>query len=160
VTDVVAYDVVPIGWVRSSRTEPIDDDWDSVTARIELDPQQFAVDSLTGLDEFSHVEVVYLFDRVDESAVTNGARHPRNNADWPRVGIFAQRAKLRPNRLGVSVCRLQQVDGLALGVEALDAIDGTPVLDVKPVMAEFMPRGAVHQPDWSHELMTTYWSRS
>lgn len=157
---MVAYDVVPIGWVRSSRTEPIDDDWDSVTARIELDPQQFGTDSLEGLGAFSHVEVVYLFDRVEARAITAGARHPRGNTDWPTVGIFAQRAKMRPNRLGVSVCRLQQIDGLRIGVEALDAIDGTPVLDLKPVMTEFMPRGEVRQPAWSHELMTTYWSRS
>jgi tRNA-Thr(GGU) m(6)t(6)A37 methyltransferase TsaA len=160
VSGTTAYDVRPIGWVQSSRHEPIDDDWESVTATVTLDPDRFNDESLAGLDDFSHVEIVYLFDQVDESDIQPGARHPRSNPDWPRVGIFAQRAKMRPNRLGVSACRLLGIDGLTLHVEALDAIDGTPVLDIKPVMAEFLPRGEVRAPDWSHELMATYWSRS
>jgi tRNA-Thr(GGU) m(6)t(6)A37 methyltransferase TsaA len=147
----------PIGRVSSAREEPLDDDWDAVTATVTLDGDRFAPDALSGLGAFSHVEVVYLFDRVDPDTIETGARHPRGNDAWPRVGIFAQRAKDRPNRLGVSVCRLLGVDGLAITVEALDAIDGTPVLDLKPYMAEFAPRGEVRQPAWSHELMTGYW---
>jgi tRNA (Thr-GGU) A37 N-methylase len=50
-----------------------------------------------------------------------------------------------------------RVDGRSLHVAELDAIDGTPVLDIKPVMVEFLPRGAVRQPPWSHELMRRYW---
>jgi tRNA (Thr-GGU) A37 N-methylase len=155
-----SYDVVPIGWVRSSRSEPIDDDWDSVTSTVELDPVRFGPDAVAGLAEFSHVDVVYLFDQVDESAVQTGARRPRSNPDWPEVGILAQRAKMRPNRIGVTSCRLVGVDGVTLQVAGLDAIDGSPVLDVKPVMAEFLPRGTVRQPSWASELMATYWSRT
>ncbi len=55
------------------------------------------------------------------------------------------------------MCRLLAVEGLTLTVHALDAIDGTPVLDVKPYLAEFAPRGEVRQPAWSHELMSGYW---
>lgn len=150
-------EMTPIGRVGSSRTEPLDDDWDTVTATITLDADRFTPDVLEGLTEFSHVEVVYVFDRVDPAGVELRARHPRDNPEWPRVGIFAQRAKGRPNRIGVSVCRLLAVDGLALTVHALDAIDGTPVLDVKPYLAEFGPRGEVRQPAWSHELMSGYW---
>jgi tRNA (adenine37-N6)-methyltransferase len=150
-------EMVPIGRVRSPRTEPLDDDWDSVTATVTLDADLFTPDALDGLDAFSHVEVVYVFDRVDPATVQTGARHPRNNPDWPAVGIFAQRAKGRPNRIGVSVCRLLAVDGLTLTVHALDAVDGSPVLDVKPYLAEFAPRGEVRQPAWSHELMSGYW---
>lgn len=94
---MTGVDVRPIGWVSSPRTEPIDDDWDSVTATITLDGEQFESDALWGLDEFSHVEVVYLFDRVDPDTVQTAARHPRGSPDWPKVGIFAQRAKGRPN---------------------------------------------------------------
>ncbi|MBV9485203.1 MAG: SAM-dependent methyltransferase [Frankiaceae bacterium] len=152
------YDVTPIGWVHSSRSDPIDDDWDAVAASIVLDEARFGKESIQGLEAFSHIEVVYLFDRVDPARLELGARHPRGNPEWPAVGIFAQRAKLRPNRLGVTACRLREVDGLTLHVDGLDAIDGTPVLDVKPVMAEFLPRGEVVQPAWSHELMATYWT--
>ena len=98
------------------------------------------------------------FDRVDPAQVQTGRRHPRGNNDWPAVGIFAQRAKARPNRIGVSVCRLLRVDGLTVTVEGLDAIDATPVLDLKPYMAELAPRGELRQPAWSHELMAGYWA--
>ena len=146
-----------VGWVVGGRARPVDDDWDRETATIRLDGS-FEPDALAGLEEFSHVEVVYVFDRVDADSVERGARHPRGNTDWPRVGIFAQRAKDRPNRIGVSVCRLLGVDGRELRVAGLDAIDGTPVLDVKPVMREFLPRGEVSQPAWSSELMRGYWT--
>ncbi|MGA2520300.1 MAG: SAM-dependent methyltransferase [Acidimicrobiales bacterium] len=147
----------PIGWVRSSRAETVDDDWDSVTSAIDLDDGQFTAESLRGLDAFSHIDVVFVFDRVDASKVELGARRPRNNPAWPEVGIFAQRAKNRPNVLGVTTCALLAVDGLTLEVRGLDAVDGTPVVDLKPYMAEFGPRGVIRQPDWSHELMQGYW---
>jgi tRNA (adenine37-N6)-methyltransferase len=150
-------DVTPIGRVASPRTQPIDDDWESVTSTITLDAARFGPDALAGLTDFSHVEVVYVFDRVDPAGVQTGARHPRGNTAWPEIGIFAQRGKGRPNRIGVTVCRLLGVDGLTLTVRALDAIDGTPVLDLKPYMVEFAPRGEVRQPAWSHELMAGYW---
>jgi tRNA-Thr(GGU) m(6)t(6)A37 methyltransferase TsaA len=152
----VSLEVEPIGRVVGGRAEPVDDDWDRETATIRLQPA-FSPDALAGLEEFSHVEVVYVFDRVDPDALERGARHPRGNTDWPRVGIFAQRAKDRPNRIGVSVCRLLGVDGVELRVAGLDAVDGTPVLDVKPVMREFLPRGEIRQPGWATELMQEYW---
>jgi tRNA (adenine37-N6)-methyltransferase len=147
----------PIGFVRSPRTEPIDDDWGSVVSCVELDSAQFTRDSLRGLEEFSHVEIVYVFDRVNPGSFELGARRPRNNPDWPAVGVFAQRNKRRPNRIGVSTCQLLGVDGLELTTRGLDAIDGTPVLDIKPYMAQFAPRGPIRQPRWSHELMRRYW---
>ena len=156
---MVDFTVTPIGRVSSPRDEAIDDDWGQVEATITLDAALLAPDATAGLGEFSHVEVVFVFDRVDDAAVQTGARHPRSNPGWPAVGILAQRAKMRPNRLGVSICQLLAVDGLVLHVRGLDAIDGSPVLDVKPVMAEFGPRGPVHQPAWSSELMSTYWER-
>jgi tRNA-Thr(GGU) m(6)t(6)A37 methyltransferase TsaA len=145
-----------IGTVTSSRTEAIDDDWGDVTATISLEPP-FDARAVAGLDGFSHVEVVFLFDHVDPDAVCVTSRHPRGNADWPEVGIFAQRAKDRPNRIGLSTCAVVAVEGASIVVRGLDAIDGTPVLDVKPYMLEFGPRDEVRQPTWSHELMRGYW---
>ncbi|MBK8047573.1 MAG: SAM-dependent methyltransferase [Anaerolineales bacterium] len=146
----------PIGVVHNHRKDPIDDDWDGVVSEIIL-ADGIGEAALTGLETFSHVEVVFFFDRVDELDITMGARHPRGNSDWPLTGIFAQRGKNRPNRLGVSTARIVGRDGRVLKVAGLDAIDGTPVLDLKPVMAEFLPRGEVSQPEWSHELMRAYW---
>src|SRR5262249_44983588 len=126
----------PIGHVRSSRTDLSDDNWGSVTARIEL-VQSLPAESLQGIEAFSHAEVVYFFDRVTDAEVERGARHPRGNTAWPKVGIFAQRGKGRLNRLGVTVVEVIRREGRALTVAGLDAIDATPVLDVNPVMAEF-----------------------
>ena len=147
----------PIGVVRSSRDAAIDDEWDAVTAIIELGPAQLEADATAGLEEFSHIEVVFLFDRVDPGAVCRGARHPRGNPDWPSVGILAQRAKDRPNRIGLTTCRVVRVDRLLIEVSGLDAIDGTPVLDIKPVMNGFAPRGELREPAWATELMAGYW---
>jgi tRNA-Thr(GGU) m(6)t(6)A37 methyltransferase TsaA len=147
----------PIGRVRSPRTEPIDDGWGDVESTIRLDADRFGPDVLAGLDDFSHVDIVFVFDRVDETEINLGSRHPRNRTDWPRVGIFAQRAKARPNRLGVTTCELVDVSELTLTVRGLDAIDGTPVLDIKPHVREFQARTPVRQPAWIGELMSNYW---
>jgi tRNA-Thr(GGU) m(6)t(6)A37 methyltransferase TsaA len=146
----------PVGIVRAERREAEDDFWGGSTATIELvsgaDPE-----SLAGIEAFSHVEILFLFDRVAPEKIVAGARHPRNRSSWPRVGIFAQRAKSRPNRIGSTIVRVIKVEGMRLVVAELDAIDGTPVLDIKPVMQEFLPREPVTQPDWATELMRDYW---
>jgi tRNA-Thr(GGU) m(6)t(6)A37 methyltransferase TsaA len=113
---------------------------------------------VAGIQDLSHLVVVFQFHLMDESAVQGGARHPRGNTDWPKVGMFAQRAKMRPNRMGVSSCRLLGVEGLDLRVRGFDAVDGTPVLDVKPYMREFEPPTLqVREPAWASELMAPYW---
>ncbi len=148
--------LTPIGLVEARRTTPTDDNWGGSQATIVLDAA-LPEAALDGIEAFSHVEVLFLFDRVDPASIVTGARHPRGNPAWPAVGIFAQRAKNRPNRLGSTICRVVRRDGRRLVVAELDAIAGTPVLDIKPVMREFLPRGDIRQPGWSHELMRHYW---
>lgn len=148
--------VLPIGVVRSPVKSAVDDVWGGVISRIELDPAAVGPAAADGLDQFSHIDVIFHFHLVPADDVETGARHPRNRTDWPAVGILAQRAKRRPNRLGITTCRLVSVDGLSLTVAGLDAVDGTPVLDVKPYMQEFGPKGEIRQPDWSRELMASY----
>lgn len=147
----------PIGIVRSERSAASDDAWDKVEARVELDAAQFGPEATAGLNEFSHIEVLFHFHQAAPASIETGARHPRGNAFWPKVGIFAQRGKDRPNRIGATICALVSVDGLTLRVRGLDAIDGTPVLDIKPVMCGFLPRGAVREPAWAKALMKRYW---
>src|ERR1700760_470900 len=138
---MTSFEIQAIGVVRAGRDEPVDDGWDSVPSRIELDPAVIDPDATLGLETFSHIEVVFVFDQVEDDAVCRGARHPRGRADWPLVGILAQRAKDRPNRLGVTTCGVVRVDGTTIEVTGLDAIDGTPVVDIKPYMDGFAPRG-------------------
>jgi tRNA (Thr-GGU) A37 N-methylase len=147
----------PIGSVVGGRVEAFDDDWNTEQALIRLDASRFGPDSLAGLDAFSHLEVVFRFHLVDPSSVVASSRRPRGNPEWPEVGIFAQRGRNRPNLLGVSRCRLLAVAGPDVRVRGLDAIDGSPVLDIKPYMAEFGPQGEIVQPVWATELMRTYY---
>jgi tRNA-Thr(GGU) m(6)t(6)A37 methyltransferase TsaA len=149
------FEIEPIGVVRSSRVLPEDDRWDTETAVIEL-LRPFDERSVLGLSSFSHCIVLYVFDQASWD-VSRMSRHPRGNTDWPEVGIFAQRAKDRPNRLGLTVCAILGVEGSTLRLSGLDAIDGTPVVDIKPWMIEFGPRSEVWQPNWSSELMKGYW---
>lgn len=147
----------PIGFVSSPRSDLSDDHWGSVESTIALDFEVISKDALLELEEFSHLEVVYYFHRVASDDIDRGARHPRGNREWPRAGILAQRAKHRPNRLGVSRCQLLSIATGILRVRGLDAIDGTPVLDIKPYFVEFGPIGEVRQPAWTHELMRDYY---
>jgi tRNA-Thr(GGU) m(6)t(6)A37 methyltransferase TsaA len=155
-TDESEWLVRAIGVVSSPRREAIDDDWGDVEATITLVPP-YGPAALIGLADFSHIEVIYVFHQVDPDSVHSGSRVPRGNPAWPEVGILAQRAKNRPNRLGLATCELVDVTGSDIRVRGLDAIDGTPVLDIKPYMTEFAPRSPVTQPRWSHELMEKYY---
>lgn len=144
--------------VRNSRREIEDDNWGDVISILELDPSMPG-DALHGLEDFSHAEILYYFHLVPDSKIETGARHPRNNTDWPKVGILSQRGKNRPNRLGATLVKILRREGRHLEVQGLDAIDGTPILDIKPVMREFLPREEVHQPEWATELMKQYWKK-
>ncbi len=148
-----------MGLVHSTRKQMEDDNWDSEDAYIELDPQQFSAESLAGISDFSHVEILFHMDKVDPAKIEKTARHPRNNLEWPKVGIFSQRGKNRPNQIGTTICRVLKADGSKLFLEGLDAIDGSPVLDIKPWVIEFAPRGNVFQPKWITELMKSYWKK-
>lgn len=118
----------------------------------------FGTDSTAGLEAFSHLEIIFRFHLTDPTDLNLGARRPRDNPDWPEVGIFGHRNMRRVNWLGVSRCRLLKVDGLDLQVEDLDAVDGTPVLDIKPWFNEMGPRGEIRQPSWTTEMLERYYA--
>ncbi len=152
--------VKPIGRVHSTVKELADDCWGGIIATIELDENLFGPESTLGLEQYSHAEVVFLLDKIPVENVEKGARNPRGRADWPKMGIFAQRSKDRPNRIGVTICKIESVHGLKIRVRELDAVDGTPVLDVKPYFKGFAPRGEVREPAWAGELMAGYFRKS
>lgn len=147
-----------IAFVKNLRTEIEDDNWGNVVSVIELD-ESLPEEALHEIESFSHVEVIYHFHKVPDAKIETGSRHPRNNTDWPKVGILSQRGKNRPNRLGATLVKVLKREGRQLHVMGLDAIDGTPILDIKPVMREFLPREEIHQPGWATELMKNYWNK-
>ena len=150
------FSIKPVAFVNNTRKEILDDNWGSIISTIEL-VETINESSLKGIEEFSHLEIIFYFDKVSDDKIQYEARHPRNNKDYPEVGIFAQRGKNRPNKLGVTIVELVDVNKRVLKVKGLDAIDGTPILDIKPVMKEFLPKSEVSQPSWSTSLMENYW---
>lgn len=150
------FTVKPIAFVQNKRIEIKDDQWGEVYSELIL-AHEFPEASLEGIEDFSHLEIVFYFNRVKDENVQVDSRYPRNNTSYPKVGIFAQRGKNRPNKIGLTTVELKQRKGRIVIVKGLDAIDGTPVLDIKPVMREFLPKGLIKQPEWSEDLMKNYW---
>lgn len=145
----------PVAFVTNNRTEITDDYWGAVVSEIELAPG-IPADALDGIDQFSHLEIIFHFHQAGKKDIVYSG-HPRGNPAWPITGIFAMRKKDRPNGLGLTVAELVKREGNKIWVKYLDAIDGTPVVDIKPVMKEFLPTGEIRQPAWSTELMQQYW---
>lgn len=145
----------PVAIVKNSRTDLSDDYWGNVISEIEL-VENIPADAFNGIEEFSHLEILFYFNESDKAKVVLKG-HPRGNKAWPEVGIFAQRKKDRPNSIGLTTVELLERKGNTIKVKYLDAINGTPVLDIKPVMKEFLPGQEIKQPQWSIELMQEYW---
>jgi tRNA-Thr(GGU) m(6)t(6)A37 methyltransferase TsaA len=148
------FRVRAIGSVRSPVTEPVDLDWGSVESRVVLEPAYRA--GLKGLGEFSHVLVIALLDGAAFDPSRHLVRRPRGLPEMPELGIFAQRAKDRPNPIGVTVVPLIAVEPDGIVVRGLDAIDGTPVLDLKPHFPDFDAPEAPTVPTWVARLMCGY----
>lgn len=154
----MTYEISPVGWVCEGRSDPSDTDhWGEVVSTIAID-DRIGEDSLSGLEGFSHVEVVFVFHLATERDDYAGTRRPRGRDDLPSVGAFADRGPRRPNRIGVTMCEIVSASGRLLQVRGLDAVVGTPVIDIKPVMREFLPSN-VHQPAWADLLMCDYFKR-
>jgi len=153
-----SFTLEPIARVVGGRAEPTDDYWGGTRSIIRIDEQRFTPDATRGLDAFSHLEIVFRFHLTDPTDLDLGARRPRDNPHWPEVGVFGHRNMRRINWLGVSRCRLLKVNGLDLHVEELDAVDGTPVLDIKPWFVEFGPRGNIHQAQWTTDMLSRYFA--
>ncbi|WP_078394572.1 SAM-dependent methyltransferase [Shouchella patagoniensis] len=151
------FTLQPIATVKNDRLVVEDDQWGEVVSTIKFHPSINPV-ALEGISSFSHLEIIFCFHLVEDRHVQWEARHPRNNKEYPKVGIFAQRGKNRPNKLGVTTVKLLEHSSAdELIVKGLDAINGTPIIDIKPVMKEFLPFENVTQPEWVSDLMGRYW---
>jgi len=152
----MSFTIKPIAYVKNSRQKIEDDHWGSIISEIEL-VEEVSELALSGITDFSHLEIIFYFDKVSEDKIQYNARHPRNNPSYPKVGIFSQRGKNRPNKLGLTSVELLSHNERTITVRGLDAINGTPIIDIKPIMKEFLPKGEIKQPNWSTELMEKYW---
>lgn len=150
------FTIHSIGTVINGRNDVSDDFWGGLVSEIRLAPP-FGEDALSGIEAFSHLEIMYVFHEAVNGHPLTGSARPRENPRWPETGIFAQRKKNRPNFIGTAMAALVKKEGTSIFVRDLDAINGTPVIDIKPVMKGFLPRGAVTQPAWADEVMQDYW---
>jgi len=146
----------PIAYVKNKRITIADDNWLTITSEIELE-ESIITEAFEGIDHFSHLEIIFYMNKVADEKATAKHRHPRNNEKLPKLGTYAQRNKNRPNKLGLTTVQLIERNGRKIKVKYLDAIDGTPILDIKPVMLEFEPKGEIKQPTWVSEIMNNYW---
>ncbi|MBW9215637.1 SAM-dependent methyltransferase [Mumia sp. zg.B53] len=152
---MTTFPMKPVGVVHGPAEDPSGDrGWGDVDSVVEVD-ERFGERPFEGLDGFSHVELVFVFDEVEERADYREPQRPLGRRDMPAIGIFADRGPVRPNRLGHSACEIVAVEGRRLTVRGLDAVDGTPVLDIKPAMPAFLPEH-VEQPEWAQRLMESY----
>ncbi|WP_199548053.1 SAM-dependent methyltransferase [Streptomyces sp. N35] len=152
---MTTFELTPVGTVRNERTDVQNSDhWGAVRSTIIFD-ERFGDACLQGLEGFSHVEVLFVFDQLPEREDYREPQLYRGRTDLPLLGVFAGRAPRRPNRIGVTSCAIESVRGRELTVVGLDAVTGTPVIDVKPVMREFLPEN-VSQPEWVGDVMSEY----
>lgn len=146
----------PIAYVQNERKEAIDDNWEPIISIIEL-TEDIPETTLEGMEGFSHFEIIFYMNQVKDEKAVPQYRHPRNNPDLPKLGTFAQRNKSRPNKLGLTTVEFIKREGNRIWVKYLDAIHGTPILDIKPVMKAFEPKSPVRQAAWVDQIMDKYW---
>ncbi|MDW4916305.1 TrmO family methyltransferase [Streptomyces californicus] len=154
------YIQVPvIATVVEGSTGRLDDYKGGVASVIRLVPS-LPESALQGIEEFSHLEVVWHFSQGSDSDVELEPRSPRGNPGWPATGGLVHRNHRRPARIGISYPRLLRVEGRDLHVTDLDADAGTPIVDLAPVFAEMLPRGTVQQPPWPSDMLQDYWKNA
>jgi len=147
--------LTPIGYVRNKVASPVDSGWGAVESRIVLEPKW--VGALDGLEGFSHAQILtYLHQIAAEDLVVPAQRRPRGRSDMPLLGVFAQRARVRPNPIGLTACAIVRVGSGELIVRGLDAINGTPVLDIKPYVPLFDRVESPVVPAWASRLFEDY----
>jgi len=146
--------VEPIGVVKSPVTQTIDENWSHVLSEIHLAPN--LAPGLTGIDQFHYIIVVFHMHKASFDPKRDLIRRPQGRPDMPELGIFAQRAKHRPNPIGMTAVQLTKVDANVLTVRGLDAVDGTPILDIKPYYPAFDRIEVPRSPEWVGRLMEKY----
>jgi tRNA-Thr(GGU) m(6)t(6)A37 methyltransferase TsaA len=151
--ELMAISIEPIGFVRAPSSAGGDEGWGAVTSELHVHEQ--LAPGLAGLEQFSHILVVYWMHQ-SSFAPEDLVRRPRGRADMPELGIFAQRAKHRPNPIGLTAVRLLERRGALLRVAGLDAVDGSPLLDIKPYFPPFDRVEKPEVPEWVDRLMAGY----
>ncbi len=149
-SDIIMH---PIGYVKNNVKSKKDTSWGEDVSTIILSEKYYT--GLKGIEDFSHAIIIYYLDQAIYESEKHLQRKPQNREDMPLVGIFSQRGKNRPNKIGTTSVQIVSADDKSLKVKGLDAIDGTPVLDIKPYYPSYDKKDA-HVPEWVDRLMEHY----
>ncbi len=104
---------------------------------------------LLGLDGYSHIQVFWWFSQNDTAQKRSILQvHPRGNRENPLTGVFATRARFRPNLIALTLCKITSIQENVIEVEKIDAFDGTPVLDIKPYIPGYDNVEQAATPEW------------
>lgn len=140
----------PIGIVHNEIKQTGFHDHQNIVSEIEIDAKW--AELLDGIDEFSHIIVLFWMHKVPSDAEPPAKVHPKGRADLPLVGLFATRSPHRPNSIGITIVKLLERRGNVLTVQGLDAIDDTPVIDIKSYMIPNVARKDLRMPEWVAKL--------
>lgn len=146
--------IEPVGFVSSPVSERMDENWGEIKSKIILKPE-FA-GALLGLEGFSHAIIVTYLHEANYEKEKHLQRRPRNLKTMPMLGIFSQRAKNRPNPIGITAVQVLKVGNDYLEIKGLDAIDKTPILDIKPYYPHYDKIEDSKVPEWVNILMKGY----
>lgn len=147
-------EMTPVAVVRNDVQQAVEANWGKVISEIHVDAELAA--GLQGLEDWSHVIVLFLMHESDYQPAQHLVSRPVKRDDMPEIGVFAQRSRNRPNRIGISAVRVLGIEGNILRVKGLDAIDGTPVLDIKPYAPVYDGANNPLVPEWFVRLMQRY----
>jgi tRNA-Thr(GGU) m(6)t(6)A37 methyltransferase TsaA len=133
-----------IGYVRTDASEMETKDKEKISKII---LREDLSEALKGIKEFSHLYVIFWMHRISDEERKITKVHPRGRSDMPLLGIFATRSPNRPNPIGLTLVELLKIEKNVLTVRGLDALSGTPILDIKPFDSWDSVRDA-NVPDW------------
>ena len=142
----VEINPTPIGFVKNNIKERGIEDCQTVTSEIII--KEDLKEALSRIDEFSHIIVTYWMHKLPPSQRSIIKVHPKGNHNLPLVGVFASRSPARPNPIGITTVKLLEHSDTTLKVSGLDAIDGTPVLDIKPYIPDNKSDSDIKTPGW------------
>ncbi len=140
-------EIKPLGVAKNEITQSMVSRWDNVVTEIVIDKNY--TKGLDGIEDYSHVIVIYWFDKEGECHIKH---HPQGNKNAPFVGIFACRCPQRPNPIGISTVKLVERKGNVIKVKGLDILNGTPILDIKPYSPQYDEVKRYKVPDWIYKL--------
>jgi tRNA-Thr(GGU) m(6)t(6)A37 methyltransferase TsaA len=147
-------DIKYIGKVINSVNELVDDNWGNIESKIVLNSEYS--NGLKGISDFSHAIIIFYMDKANFNIENDLVRRPRGRKDLNEYGIFAQRAKHRPNPIGITTVEIVKSEENTLTVKGLDAVNDTPVIDIKPYFKVFDNVEDYKQASWVDDIMQDY----